>query len=122
MMALPFKSLPFLELVMEKPGLMVLWAAFGVPLLIGLLSYISQSYKHYKYAESIEAVLYASLSFTWLFGFILMIILLSSRVPGIKLYFIWITIFVSSLVFAGINNKAIIKYVSMFREFKRKSE
>ncbi len=119
MMALPFKFLPFLELVMEKPGLMVLWAAFGVPLMIGLVSFVSQSYKHHKYAENINAVLYASLSFTWIFGFILMIMLLSSRVPGIKLYFIWMTVFVSSLVFAGINNKAIIKYVSKFKEFKR---
>ncbi len=120
-MELPFKSLPFLEAVMEQPMLMVAWAAFGVPLLIFLLVLFSKIYRSFKFSFQIDIVIFSSLFFTWIAGFVVMIILLFSGISGIKLYFIWITILVSSFVFSAINHKSIAKYANDAEEkVKRK--
>ncbi len=116
MTALPYQSLPFLDNIIETPILMVAWAAFGVPLVIFLLILLSKLYRQYKISSYIDTVIFSSLFFTWIVGFILLIFLLFANVSGVKLYFIWITVFVSSLVFSIINNRALVKYLGLLDE------
>lgn len=115
-MELPFKYLPFIETIIKKPMLMVMWAAFGTPLLMFLLSLFSRLYKNLGFSKTINTIIFSSLGFTWLAGFIITIVLFFSGVSGIKLYFIWITLLLSSLIFSIFNNNTLLKLYNTYTE------
>lgn len=121
-MELPFKYLPFIEFIIKEPMFVVIWATFGVPLLMFILFLLTRLYKNVSFATNLNTIIFSSLSFTWIAGFIISIVLLFSGVSGIKLYFIWITLCVSSFIFSTFNNNAITKLYDDFskKDFKKK--
>lgn len=105
-----------LEMLEDNPVIMVLWAAFGIffsslvlfaPLII-FLRKISVKDK----AEDFIGLVTSILFICWIVGFITQMILFFSGIPGIKLFFIWISMFLTYVVFGIFNQKMILKWGS----------
>lgn len=122
MMELPFNYFPYLTYIIDKPVVLVAWAAFGVPLLLFLLILITKFYKKGS-IQKLSIILLTSIGFTWVAGVLLMMILLFSGVSGIKMYFIWLLILISSLIFTIMNFNLIFKnYDETIQRVKNKKK
>lgn len=113
MEVLNFDFVHLLEIVEDKPALMVFWAAFGmffsmVILFIPFL-FLRKLKRTTKIDNSLKLV--ASILFLcWMIGFVTQIALFFSGVSGIKLFFIWITMLLTYVVFGAFNKKMILKW------------
>lgn len=109
MMELPFKYLPFLEEIINEPVYIVIWTTFGLPLLMVTLYQLSKLYRKSFFAKRLNTIIFTSLGILWITGFILMLVLLSLKISGIKMYFIWILLVISSFIFTIFNSNSISK-------------
>lgn len=112
-MVLNFDFIPLLELFENQPVLMVFLAAFGIffgtfilfiPFMI-----LRRLNKKVKIENSLRLVT-SILLLCWVIGFVTQIILFFAGVSGIKLFFIWITMLFTYVVFGLFNKKMILKW------------
>ncbi len=89
---------------------------FGILLLLLPLLLLSKLYSFFQYSRYIDAIIFPGIIFTWFFGFLLLVLLYIADVLEVKFYFIWMTLFISSLVFTLSNNRAIAKYIDEINE------
>jgi len=109
-MALPSSYLPFIEVFIEQPILVVTMASFGVPLFMLLCILPIKLYKNWKHADALNTIIFVSLSFTWIAGFVITLTLFFMRTDGLKLYLIWFVLLLSSFIFTSFNHISIAKY------------
>ncbi|MFV0566746.1 MAG: hypothetical protein ACK5NB_13050 [Flavobacteriaceae bacterium] len=85
--------LQLIEYIEGNPQIMVFWAAFGFIFTAGIFLYVlSQIFNlkaHYTW-------LGINIALTWLVGFVSQILLMFSGTSGIKLLFIWLSLFIVS--------------------------
>ena len=106
---------PFLE----NPMLIVIWAAFGMPLFIlvfmfvihWLLGIFSAGFR-----EKVIMVLAVTLVITWLVGFILMMLMFFSGVHPVKLIFCWFLLFITVFVFCIMEYRLVLKWINSHSE------
>ncbi len=91
---------------------MTLWAAFGVPILMIVIAFLTRLIPNKDFRKKINTVLLSALATCWIFGFILMILFLFANVSGIKQLFIWCTLCISLIFFAIIHYKELDKLIS----------
>jgi hypothetical protein len=99
----------------DEPIIMVLWSTFGVFLcfiLLVVILKIIQKLGLGNYFGNTFTVLSGVLMFSCALGFITQMLLLFSEVSGLRMFFIWIVMFMTYLVFAFLNKKMIIKWMS----------
>ncbi len=104
----------------DDPAIMIL-LTFGVILclflLVGILIVIQKlGLGNYfglgNYSANTFTVFFVVIFFSCWLGFITQLLLLSSGVSGLRMFFIWIVMFMTYLVFAFLNKKMIIKLMS----------
>jgi hypothetical protein len=113
-MEFSFKLFDFLQDVENKPEIMVMWAAFGIPVLMFALALPLYILRKLGLEESIKpavSVVYLSLSITWILGFVTMMVLLFANVTGIRMFLVWSLMFLTYLIFCIFNRKQLMKGV-----------
>lgn len=112
-MGFGFDLISILETIERQPVYVVFWAAFGmffctfvlfVPLMI-----LRKLNKTAKIEKGIGLVV-SILLLCWIIGFVTQMILFFSGVSGIKLFFIWMAMFLTYVVFGVFNKKMILKW------------
>jgi len=101
-MEFSFKSYYFLQQIDANPQYMVMWAAFGVPLLMFALAlpfFIFRKVGLEKFSKPLSTIVYSTLGITWITGFITMMILLFTEVTGIRMFLVWSLMFLTYLLF-----------------------
>jgi hypothetical protein len=113
MMGSGFDVVSILETMEQQPVYMVFWAAFGMffSTLVLFIPFIilRKLYKTAKIENGIGLVV-SILLLCWIIGFVTQMILFFSGVSGIKLFFIWIAMFLTYAVFGVFNKKMILKW------------
>ena len=113
MMESSFSFISILEIVEQEPVYMVLWAAFGfffgslvlfIPIII-----LRKATKTVKVEKGVGLAV-TILMLCWVMGFVTQMVLFFSDVPGIKLFFIWISMVFTYVVFGMFNKKMILKW------------
>ncbi|OQP58581.1 hypothetical protein [Niastella populi] len=113
MMELSFDFISILETIERQPVYVVFWAAFGmffcsivlfVPVII-----LRKLNKTAKIDNGIGLVA-SILLLCWIIGFVTQMILFFSGVSGIKLFFIWMAMFLTYVVFGVFNKNMILKW------------
>ncbi|WP_025739967.1 hypothetical protein [Aquimarina pacifica] len=116
-MELSFEYFGFLKILDETPEIMIFATAFGTPILMLIISPIAKLYRSSPVKETINMILFGSLTIGWIGGFVLMIILSFGDISGIKLFLIWILWIITVFFFVGANNKTLLKlYNSEIKE------
>lgn len=113
-MEFSFKYYEILQYFESEPMMVVMFAAFGVPLFMFALSlplYIFRKIGLDKTLKPFYSILYIPLAITWIIGFILMIILLMTGVSGIRMVIVWTLMYLTYLVFGIFNRKAINRWI-----------
>lgn len=113
-MEFSFKLYDFIREIEVNRHYMVMWAAFGVPALMLALClplYIIRKIGLDKYLSGSYTVIFSSLGVTWILGFITMIILFFTEVSGIRMFMIWVLMFLTYLVFCAFNYKMLSKWL-----------
>ena len=108
-MEFSFRYFEFLKSLEEHPEIMVFGAAFGTPVVMFILVFITKLYKNSRFKEVINMFIFGSLGIIWIVGFIVMILLTFTEVSGIKLLLIWLCLCLTSFVFVATNMKPLIK-------------
>lgn len=115
MMEFSSDFISILEMIEKTPVYMVLWAAFGIffssLLLFAPIAMLRKVTKTAKVERGI-GVAVTILMLCWAMGFVTQMGLFFSDVPGIKLFFIWIAMFLTYVVFGLSNRKMILKWGS----------
>lgn len=91
--------------------IMTFWAAFGVPILMIIIAFLTRLIPNKNFRKKINTILLSALAVCWILGFILMILFLFANVSGIKQLFIWCVLCVSLIIFAIIHYKEIDKLI-----------
>jgi len=113
-MEFSFKLYDFLQMLEDNPQYMVMWSAFGVPLLMFALAlplYIFRKIGLQEQAKPLANLAYISLGITWIIGFITMMIMMFTDVSGIRMFLVWSLMFITYLTFTLFNYKILIKGV-----------
>ena len=124
-MEFSFKLYEFLSDIENKPEIMVIWAAFGVPALMFALAlplYITRKMGLEKTLKPVVNVTYLSLGISWLLGFVTMIILLFANVTGIRMFMIWVLMFLTYLFFCIFNRRQLMKGVEHITKKSKNSK
>jgi hypothetical protein len=122
-MEFSFKLYHFLEQLEANPQYMVLWASFGVPLLmlgLALPAFIARKSRLEKYSKPFFSILYISLIVSWLTGFVVMMIFLFTGVSGIRMFIVWILLFITYFIFTIFNHNQIDRWLKQLTESKSK--
>jgi hypothetical protein len=122
-MEFSFKLYHFLEQLDANPQYMVLWASFGVPLLmlgLALPAFIARKSRLEKYSKPFFSILYISLIVSWLTGFVVMMIFLFTGVSGIRMFIVWILLFITYFIFTIFNHNQIDRWLKQLTESKSK--
>ncbi|MFC5047413.1 hypothetical protein ACFSTE_07205 [Aquimarina hainanensis] len=109
-MELSFDFLPFIDLVIENPMYMVLWAAFGVPVVMLLAIVLFKWVSRFSFTKKFYMIIYGSLFLVWIIGFAMMILLFFLEVSAEKLYVIWWGLFFMIVIFSLVNVNALIRF------------
>lgn len=120
-MEFSFKLYDFLQMLEDNPQYMVMWSAFGVPLLMFALAlplYIFRKIGLQEQAKPFANVAYISLGITWIIGFITMMIMMFTDVSGIRMFLVWSLMFITYLAFTLFNYKMLIKGVGSLSKKK----
>ena len=116
MMEFNSEFISILEMIENNPVYMVLWAAFGLffssLVLFVPIKILSKIIKTTKVERGI-GVSVTILMLCWLIGFVTQMGLFFSGIPGIKLFFIWVVMFLTYTVFSFYNRKMILKWISV---------
>lgn len=113
-MEFSFKLYDFIKEIEANRQYIVMWSAFGMPLFILALTlplYIFRKIGLYPYLKPFYSVLYGSLLITWILGFITMMILFFTEVSGIRMFIVYVLIFISYLFFTIFNYKNLNKVI-----------
>lgn len=113
-MVFSFNIPNWLLMVTNDPLYVTIWSAFGVPLVIFIVSTCVFFLGKLKLSGRLNILLFAffealvmALVMAWLIGFIVSMLLLFSDIEAIKMILIWLSIFVSSFIFCIVNRKAL---------------
>jgi hypothetical protein len=120
-MEFSFKLYHFLEQLEANPQYMVMWASFGVPILmlgLALPAFIARKLRLEKYSKPFFSILYISLIVSWLTGFVVMMIFLFTGVSGIRMFITWILLFVTYFIFTIFNHNQIDRWLKQLTESK----
>ncbi len=99
----------------DEPAFMIVWSAFGFFLCFGLLVAILKIIQKLGLGNYFGNTLTVSLivvMVSWSLGSITQILLFFSGASGLRMFFIWIVMFMTYLVFAFLNKKMIVKLMS----------
>lgn len=102
----------------DEPAFMVIWSAFGIFLCFGLLVAILKIIQKLglgNYFGNTFTILTVVILISWTLGSITQILLFFSEVSGLRMFFIWIVMFMTYLVFAFLNKKMIIKGMDLLK-------
>ncbi|MDU1905387.1 MAG: hypothetical protein E6772_11435 [Dysgonomonas sp.] len=116
-MEFSFEMPSWLMPLIEEPGYLVMWAAFGVFLLILVLSLVFSMLGKLMFRAFFDKMVFitvTTLLATWLTGFVSMMIFLFTGVSSIKMLLIWITLFVGYLIFSIINRRGLERFALEF--------
>lgn len=108
-MEFSFRFYEIFKTVEANPMLMVMWAAFGVPLVMLVFAFVSRLYRKLSFQKKLNTIIFLSLGVSWILGFIIMITLFFAEVSGIKLLIIWLVIYFSLLLFCIIHSTELSK-------------
>ena len=108
-----FDFISILEAIERQPVYVVFWAAFGmffctVTLFVPLM-FLRKLNKTAKIGNGIRLVV-SILLLCWIIGFVTQMILFFSGISGIKLFFIWMAMFLTYVVFGIFNKNMILKW------------
>ena len=120
-MEFSFNYYDFLQTLDANPDYMVIWAAFGVPVLMFALVlplFILRKIGLQEQSKPFANVAYLSLGITWIIGFITMIIMMFTNVGGIHLFLVWVLMFITYLAFTLFNYKRLMKGVTAINKKK----
>ena len=116
MMELTFNFIDLARLVEEKPAHVVTWAAFGLPLVILVISLFLSLLTKLKIRKAFKEdtlILVSSLiAILWLLGFITQMIFLFTEVSGLRMLIIWIVMVICYSAFVLFNSNMIIKWAN----------
>lgn len=104
-----------INIINDEPVIMVLWSTFGIFLCFILLVVtlkIVQKIGLGNYFGNTFNLISGVMLFSCVLGSITQILLLFSEVSGLRMFFIWLSMFMTYLVFAFLNKKIIIKLMS----------
>jgi hypothetical protein len=113
-MEFSFKYYEILHYFEAEPAMVVMCAAFGIPLLMFALAlplYIFRKIGLDKTLKPFYSILYIPLAISWIIGFVLMMILLFTGVSGIRMVLIWSLLYLTYLAFGIFNRKAINRWI-----------
>lgn len=113
MMGSSFDFISVLEVLEQHPEYMVFWAAFGIffsALILFIPVIILRKLTKMTKMENGIGLAVSALMICWIVGFVTQILLFFSGVSGIKLFFIWIVLFLTYVVFTILNKKMILKW------------
>lgn len=113
-MEFSFNYYDFLQTLDANPDYMVMWAAFGVPVLMFALAlplFILKKIGLQEQSKPFANVAYLSLGITWILGFITMIIMMFTEVSGVRMFLVWSLMFFTYLLFSMFNYKSLMKGV-----------
>ncbi|MDR7208346.1 hypothetical protein [Flavobacterium piscis] len=113
MMVSSFDLISVLEALEQHPEYMVIWAAFGIffsALVLFIPVIILRKLNKTVKIENAIGLAVSALMICWIVGFVTQILLFFSGVSGIKLFFIWIVLFLTYVVFTILNKKMILKW------------
>lgn len=119
MMEFNSSMLNLIQKINDEPVIMVLWSSFGIFscfILLVVILKIIQKLGLGNYFGNTFTILSGVLMFSCTLGFITQILLLFSDVSGLRMFFIWIVMFMTYSVFAFLNKKMIIKWMSWYGE------
>jgi hypothetical protein len=104
---------PWLKTLTNNPPYIVMWAAFGVPALMLILLLPSKVLRSSKVAllQRADMAFYASITTTWIIGFVVMMLLLFTEIAPIRMLIIWCLIFVFHFIFCFIYYQPIKKWL-----------
>lgn len=108
-----FDFIHLLEIVEDKAVLMIFWAAFGMffSMLILFIPFMILKKLNKKVKMRNSLGFFTSIFLLcWIVGFVTQIILFFSGVSGIKLFFIWLAMLLTYVVFGLVNKKMILKW------------
>lgn len=120
-MEFSFNYYDFLQTLEANPEYMVMWAAFGVPVLMFALAlplFILRKIGLQEQSKPFANVAYLSLGITWILGFVTMMIMMFTNVSGIHLFIVWVLMFITYLAFTLFNYKRLMKGVTAISKKK----
>ena len=121
-----FSFIDLALLAEQKPLLMVMWSAFGVPLaafVVGMLLVMLRKLKIRSAFKTDTLLLLLSLiTITWLVGFLTQIVMLFTQVSGLRMLIIWIIMLICYLGFILFNKKMILKWAKSSSPFDKFSK
>ena len=98
------------EIINNKREIIVFWSFLGVLTLTILLSFISYIFRKLKISQFFIESLLWSLLFTFITGTITILLLFFiSDISGVKLVYIWLSIFLGYFCFSVMHNNALKK-------------
>ena len=109
-----FKYYSWIAALTREPHFMVMFAAFGVPLLmlaIVIPLYILRKLGFPKAAERMGGLIYPPIVITWILGFVVMIIFSFTGVDAIRMFLCWCVLLLCSFMFTLVNRKAISQWM-----------
>ena len=113
-MEFSFDFISILETIEQQPVYMVVWAAFGMffsTLILYLpIIFILRKLNKLAKIENDIGLVVSILLLCWIIGFVTQMILFFLGVSGIKLFFIWMAMFFTYVVFGVFNKKMIVKW------------
>ncbi len=104
-----FKKYFYLDDIINQPEKIALFAGLGMPVVIFVCSLFARVYRPFKFAVYLNIIIFSCLFFTWLSGFTTTMLFLALKITAVKIYFSWIVLLLSSLIFSIINNKTLAK-------------
>ena len=107
-MEFSFKLYDFIKAIEANRQYIVMWSAFGMPLLILALTlplYIVRKIGLYPVLKPFYSILYCSLFITWIIGFVAMMVLFFTEVSGIRMFMIYVLILITYIFFTIFNYK-----------------
>ncbi len=115
MMEFNSSMLNIIQKINDDPAIMIIWSSFGVIscfILLCVILKIIQKLGLGNYHGDTFNILCAVLLFSCVLGSLTQIILFNFDVSGLRMFFIWMVMFMTYLVFGFLYKKMIIKWMS----------
>lgn len=114
-MELNSSIIKLIHIVNDEPVIMVLWSSFGMFLcfiLLVIILKIIQKLGLGNYFDNTFNLISGVMLFSCVLGSLTQILLLLSNVSGLRMFFIWLAMFMIYSVFTFLNQKMIIKWMA----------
>lgn len=109
-----FSIIDLIQKVNDEPVMMVLWSSFGIFscfILMVVVLKVIQKLGLGNYFGNTFTVISGVMLFSCVLGSVTQILLFMCQVSGLRMFFIWIVMFMTYLVFTFLNKKMIIKWM-----------